>query len=423
MHPKPQPAPWTRRDFAAAVFMLANLAACDRVPGGFADSGAQIVLQASDVHVLATSDSIATVEDLEVLRDGTVWLLNSAEPFFVGFDRDGNVIQAHGRLGGGPEEFSAPSGFIVGGIDGQAWVFDRQRHMMVEVSRPDSTRLEIPLPQDAIPVASLVPGIRLGWSNVVRTARLGDELILPRRSNPPEAGVRSLWLAAWTADIVAMEPETDSVRNVIALAETLGDPTPHFDLTDAFLPFPLWFRLWSVCSGTEIRVYDRLRNEVRKFTRDGVELEALALPPARHGMVTAGQYGRALFHLALIEAAPVVPSSGKIDASPADSARIMDGLMSRLKAPPDQLANLLPRYLDLRCDENGTLWMQPFDIDMGGLEGGPVWLRITSDGETNEVRVPDGFDPYRFTSERIWGVQRNELDVASVAWIAVPRAR
>lgn len=114
---------------------------------------------------------------------------------------------------------------------------------------------------------------------------------------------------------------------------------------------------------------------------------------------------------------------GRIDVSPADSARIMEALRSRGSAPPDRLANLLPRYLDLRCDERGTLWLQPFDIEEGGLQGGPVWLRITSDGESREVRLPDGFDPYRFTSERIWGVRRDELDRASVAWIEVPGGR
>jgi hypothetical protein len=81
--------------------------------------------------------------------------------------------------------------------------------------------------------------------------------------------------------------------------------------------------------------------------------------------------------------------------------------------------------VDYRCDDEGTQWIQPFDIDtpgplMGGLRGGRVWLRITTDGETDEIRLPDSFDPYRFTPDKIWGVQRNEFDVASVAWIAVP---
>jgi hypothetical protein len=60
---------------------------------------------------------------------------------------------------------------------------------------------------------------------------------------------------------------------------------------------------------------------------------------------------------------------------------------------------------------------------MGGLRGGTAWLRITPGGVSQEIHLPERFDPYRFTSERIWGVLRDELDVASVAWIEAPSIR
>jgi hypothetical protein len=37
-----------------------------------------------------------------------------------------------------------------------------------------------------------------------------------------------------------------------------------------------------------------------------------------------------------------------------------------------------------------------------------------------EVRFPERFDPHRFTEGRVWGVLRDELDVASVAWLPAP---
>jgi hypothetical protein len=254
-------------------------------------------------------------------------------------------------------------------------------------------------------------------SNVVRTARLDDEVILPRRSTAGETDVFGYWLAQWTADLVALNPETDSVRDIIALGTILGDPMAHFELIDGFPPFPLWYRLWAVCDDG-IRVYDRLRNQVRAFTRDGVELDAITLPPPRYTEVTPREFARATVAVAIVETMGQV---GNTAVTAADSADTIDRIIPRLTATPQQFANLLPRYVDMRCDEDGTLWLQPFDIEIGGLRGGPLWLRITPDGETTEVSLPTRFDPYRFTSERIWGIQRDDLDVASIAWIATPQ--
>lgn len=399
----------------SALFLPPSLAGCD-TPGTRADTGEPIVIAPSDVHVLGTSESIAAVEDLEVLDDGTVWVLNSIDPFFVAFAPDGQVLHVHGRSGGGPQEFAAPSGFVNGGIDDEAWIFDRRRHALIEVSRPDAARRELPLPRDHVPSGSVLGGMNL-LSNVVRTARLGDELILPRRSTADDTDVFGYWLAQWTADLVALNPETDSVRDIIALGTVLGDPTAHFEMMDGFLPFPLWYRLWAVC-GDVIRVYDRPRNEVRAFNRDGVELDATTLPPPRYTDVTPRQFARATVAVAIVETMGQV---GNTAVTAADSADTIDRILPRLTATPQQLANLLPRYVDLRCDDQGTLWLQPFDIEVGGLRGGRTWLRINPDRATTEVQLPTRFDPYRFTSERIWGVQRDDLDVASIAWIATPQ--
>jgi hypothetical protein len=97
-----------------------------------------------------------------------------------------------------------------------------------------------------------------------------------------------------------------------------------------------------------------------------------------------------------------------------DSARILKSVIPRLKLTPAELAALLPRYVDFRCDENGARWLQPFDLASGVFGGGNMWLRIAPNGTVQDFTLPNRFDPYRFTSERIWGVQRDELDVASV---------
>ena len=86
---------------------------------------------------------------------------NSIEPLFVGFAADGEVLDAHGRVGGGPDEYTAVAGLVVGGIDGEAWAFDSGRHGLAVASQRRGTRADVPFPRDAIPPRSVLPGMSL----------------------------------------------------------------------------------------------------------------------------------------------------------------------------------------------------------------------------------------------------------------------
>ncbi|NNF26117.1 MAG: hypothetical protein HKN73_02695, partial [Gemmatimonadetes bacterium] len=48
-----------------------------------------VVLETAHVNVVGTSPSIAVVRDLDVGADGSIWLLNSVDPLFIGFRPDG----------------------------------------------------------------------------------------------------------------------------------------------------------------------------------------------------------------------------------------------------------------------------------------------------------------------------------------------
>ena len=74
--------------FAASLSGAAFLAGCDGAPAG-SDPDAPVELGTSAIEVLGSSDSLAVVRDLEVLSDGSVWVLNSVEPYFIGFGPDG----------------------------------------------------------------------------------------------------------------------------------------------------------------------------------------------------------------------------------------------------------------------------------------------------------------------------------------------
>jgi hypothetical protein len=248
----------------------------------------------------------------------------------------------------------------------------------------------------------------------VRTARLGQEVILPRTYGTMESGIFSFRMAILGADLVALQPESGSVREVVSLGAVLDDPTAGFNATEG--GFPLWYRLWAVCGGDHIRAYDRVRNQLRGFDPQGNEIQAVDMPPVQLTEATPREFARAVFELRQAEVTGEVGS--RLSAS--DSLRVINEMIQGIRGEPDQLADYLPRYVDFRCADDGTMWMHPLDLEAGGLEGGLTWLRIDPDGVTREVLFPERFDPLRFTPSRVWGIQRNELDVASIAWVDLP---
>jgi hypothetical protein len=231
--------------------------------------------------------------------------------------------------------------------------------------------------------------------------------------------VFSFWYSVWGGDLFAFDPVEGSLRKVLSLGEVLGDPTPVLNQTDGFPPFPVWPRLWSVCWNEEIRLYDRLQNKVRGFTSAGTELSPIALPPISPTSVTHRQFAKAVLGLV---AAETIGALGR-QISPEDSLRILNRFVGEVKGEPEQLRWFLPMYVDMRCSAEGEIWLRPFDPDIGGLTGGPNWLRIARDGTTQEVQLPDRFDVFRATSNRLWGVMRDDLDIASIAWIDVGEFR
>jgi hypothetical protein len=94
----------------ATCLALVSLTGCDGLRSAADREAMHIVIPDSAVHVVGTSESIAAVQDLEVLTDNTVWVHNSVEPFSIGFPADGALHAVYGRGGGGPGEFGAPSG-------------------------------------------------------------------------------------------------------------------------------------------------------------------------------------------------------------------------------------------------------------------------------------------------------------------------
>ena len=396
---------------AAALSATALFAGCGGAPAD--DPDAPLELSASEIEVLGTSESLAVVQDLEVLPDGSVWVFNSVEPYFIGFGRDGESLGAHGRAGGGPEEYPMPSAFLTGGWEGEAWVFDLRRHAMIRISRPDADWMEIPLRSESLPPGSIRGGMNL-LSAAVRTARLGREIIVPRARPPGEAGMLGLRLSLLGADLVAVDPEAAGTRTLVTLGDVLDDPSGGFVASEG--GFPQWYRLWAPCGESLVRVYDRVRNQLRGFDASGSEVGPVDLPPVPFAEVSPRQFAGAVFELRQAELTGDV--RGRL--GDADRQRLLNQMAAGVSGSPQELATYLPHYVDFRCSEDGAMWLHPFDPDAGGLNGGPRWLHISPDGAAREVLLPDRFDALRFSDSRIWGVYRDELDVPSVASIPLP---
>lgn len=403
-----------RRGGCGAAF-LSGVALAGCVDGATVggDPEAPIDLTAAAIEVLGRSDSLSRVRDLEVLGDGRVWVLNSGAPYFLGFGPDGELLGVHGSPGGGPDEFPLPSAFLARGWEGEAWVFDIVRHALIRISAPEGDWAELPLPRASIPPGSIVPGMNMLDSSA-RTVRLGREIIVPRTNTARDGGIPQFRLSSLRPDLVAVDPETGAARTLVALGEVMEDPSAGFVAVAG--GFPLWYRLWAACGDDLLRVHDRVRNQLRGFDGSGTEVAPVDLPPVPFSEVSPRQFAAAVFGLRQAEVTGDVATR----LSAADSLRLLDQMAQRVEGAPHELASYLPRYVDFRCEEDGTMWLQPLDLDAGGLSGGPLWLRIRPDGSARDVRLPARFDALRFSGSRIWGAYRDELDVPSIASIPLP---
>ena len=405
-------APMTSPRVATAVSIMAGLAGCESASVEVS-LGVPIELSESAIEILGRSDSLTVVRDLELAGDGSVWMLNSAEPFFVGLGPGGEPLGTHGVPGRGPYDFPRPAGFVTGGWQREVWAFDLVRHAMIRISQPDAEWTEISLRSASLPPGTVQGGMSM-LGGTVRTARLGRAFIVPRTSETMQSGVLSLRFSLMRPDLIAFDPDTGETRTLVALAETLEDPSDDFIASEG--GFPMWYRLWAACGDEVVRIYDRVTNQLRGFDESGAEMPPIVLPPVPFTEVTPRQFAGAMFAFRQAELTGDVWSR----LSAEDSVRVLNQIARSVSGGPLELASYLPRYVDFRCSEGGTMWLNPVDLDAGGLKGASSWLQIMPDGAVREVRLPARFDAHRFSDSRIWGVYRDEFDVASVASIALP---
>jgi hypothetical protein len=380
----------------AAVLAAAAGTAC----GGGHGPGTESVeeLPGSALTVLGSHDALARVVDLEVSADGTVWVLNGTEPFFLAFTPGGaGWVRSYGPRGRGPGEFSAPSMLVAGNHPGDVWVYEASRHVLVRIGDPDDWQ-EVLLPHDSIPSNTLVSlddaGI-LGprpWF-----ARADGAFLVARARENAYAGPDM-----WRADLLALEASGGAPRTALPVGEILGDPGGRFGPGRLFEPHPLWAR----CADGTIALYDPLRNELRRFDGAGHERNPLPLPAEQAARITPERIFDLGYRWEVRHPAPDAPS---------DSVELRRQVEVQLAWAVADAAGVFPEYSELQCASADVYWLRPFALDEGVLGKGRSWMRIEADGGTRHYRFPDRFEPFRFVWPVVWGVLLGAFDVPYVA--------
>ena len=376
------------------------LGACQpgEVPDGRAD---RVVLTSNDVHVVPTPDVLARIVDVVPGGDGSIWVLNSVEPFFVVLGPDGQADRAFGRRGGGPDEFDDPI-TLVHGSSGQVWTFDNLRRAIRPLSDDQALDRSVP------PNLQLVSFENAGMGMVATApwveSQGTDFLIAGRRAAAPPTG----GLGIWHADLyrVGMDSAGVSLERSVPVPDLLSDPEGRYPGATILVPYPLW----TVCGDGSLGLYDPVANTIRRFMSDGSEQPSIDLPEARNESATFDRVFGMVYRLF---------SDLRPGGQAPDSLQMRSVLQQQFDQAEGAFADVFPEYADLRCTEDGTLWLQPFTVTNGRFARSSEWMRIGRNGSRSHVSLPEAFTVHSIEDDRIWGAVVDSLGVPTVAWLAV----
>jgi hypothetical protein len=397
---------WTARLYDSPRYLFGGfmpfvlVAACEEQgvqSGDLADAG---VTAADEVVLIGTSETIGHIVDVAEGDDGTVWILNDTEPWFLAMSPDGEVSRSWGRRGGGPNEFRNPTTLMRDAASGHIFAYDAGHHALMRVDGPEDPVETIRMPRDSIPTGRITSAENLGAG--------GRSWIEPTQ-NGYLVGVRlgdSDLTGMWGARIVELSRDA-SVRPAFAIADRLGDPASRYGgAATEFLPFPLYAR----CPDGSVALYNPLDNAIVRLSPGDEVIDTIPLPPERNLEVTFDRVFRMAYGFFRAQA-----PGGQTP----DSATMYAMLQNEWAQVENEAAGVFPEYADLHCPD-GSLWIQLFDPDHGQMGRGPVWTRVAANGTTSAFRFPDSFRPLRFREDRVLGISVGEFDIESVAAVPLP---
>jgi hypothetical protein len=417
-----------------ALALAPFLGACgaDRAPAPEDIVDEPRVIPGDAVEVVAQSDLLAEVRDLEIGDDGTVWLLNGSPPFLVGFrgaagpataggaPAASEAVVSGGVRGQGPGELVLPGALVR--LDSGVWVFDFRLGVLMQVSPPDgpgpSLELGPTTPGVAVRDADGRPMPSVSFAMMLQlyprpwVAPEGERVLLARAPAGPQEGLLHLW----NVDFVAYTT-TDGQEEVrFAARDHLGPPEERYAGASLFLPVPFW----ASCPDGTFVAYDPVRNTLGHVGPTGAPLGTAQLPPPREIEATPDL----LFDFLT----PMMVAGMGDQAPPLHELRT--GFMAEFEQARAQLSSVIPEYRGLACAPGGDLWLQVVEVGESARGEGGRWLRIrpgaaegdrwSGDAEVAAFRFPETFRPLRFLEAEAWGVAFDALEVPSLARMPLP---
>lgn len=383
--------------------------------------GSTVELEAA--QIVSSSESLSTVRDLAVMANGTVWVLNSGEPFFVEILPDGSEGRRWGQVKEGPKGFSSPVAFVRGDPSSdQVWVLDRGRSRLVRISDGERGWAERAVPTQL--ARSIGPNYPY-HGNPHRTRLDGESLFLLEVSENGLGDGVGFWDSALVrVRVGAPSPRAESTGTEedpnVGLSERdrpgaiaaweldtllqvrgVAQPIPRTGSAVRLLPIPL---MDSCPSGGSV-LFDPGSGALRRFSESGTDEEVLKLPAVAPREVTPGLVFNMLLSSPGLE-------RGLREISDTLRVRALVNAMFRVESP--LFSRVLPDYADMECTGNGV-WLQRFDPDGGVTGRGRRWLHVSEQGEARYYIFPERFQPFLFLSDIVWGITLEAFDVPQVA--------
>lgn len=376
---QPSAGSFTVRDSAGVSIAVAEGA------GWAADRAWRLELDL-DVGSVDGPDAFGRLVDVAPRRGGGVWIVDSQERRVRGYDGDGREVLSFGRAGDGPGEFRS-IGSVHEGPDGGLGVgaplppllhrFDAAGEELARIEVPAAAYRDLPGPDDP-PRPPLGP--------TIGTWRFGPD---------GHAYLQAMTLDAPDGDIVRtdvllrLDPAASGVAGARRLASWSAPAMPGGPGGELRLFTPT--ASWSPTAGGGAWVTSGETYELRELDADGRPRRILRRPAPRSELTPAV---REAFLDGLRELAESPGALAMLEqAAFPDSLPATAGLWATATDGPLWVGVLDPS-LPLRQD-------LPNAFDVFGPEGRYL----------GRVPMPDGFRPTRVTTDHVYGIWVDDLDV------------